>query len=262
MPEAFRVGGLVQKGRLSMPVERAVRQAYRNSFRRAGMLARIVPQIKEILAAGELPEPPPRPKAAGPAFAEPITTGTGPYVHEFRSGGWDLTSFAVEIGLPDVPHHGLDEGCKAEAISLTMSRSGQPMTATVFVVGRAETIAAVSGAGTPIEWANRRFGHLHGTPTRNGAVLGALRDLVGVSLTCANDLDRIEAVGDGGRIAGADLAIAALAGSMKVRFASQACCSRPRVRRSRPQSLASGAASMRTPCAMRAPTAAGRLRWL
>ncbi|MFO7853828.1 MAG: phage tail tube protein [Paracoccaceae bacterium] len=154
-------------------------------------------------------------------FGAPITTGTGPYVHEFRSGGWDLPSFAVEIGMPDVPHYALNAGCKAESLSWTMARSGQ-LTATVSVVGRAETIAAVSGAGTPADWTHRRFGHVHGALTRNGAALGALGDLVGASFTYANNLDRIEAVGDGGRIAGADPTVAALTGSMEVRFASQA----------------------------------------
>src|SRR6056297_3336732 len=123
--------------------------------------------------------------------------------------------------MPDVPHFAMNAGCKAESISWTMSRFGQ-LTATVSVVGRAETIAAVSGAGTPAEWTNRRFGHVHGAITRNGAALGALGDVVGASFTYANNLDRIEAVGDGGRIAGADPTVAALTGSIEVRFASQA----------------------------------------
>ena len=71
VPEAFRIAGLAQKGRLSMPVERAVRLACRDVFRRSGLLARIIPQIEEVLAAGELPPPPPPPEAAGPAFADP-----------------------------------------------------------------------------------------------------------------------------------------------------------------------------------------------
>ena len=71
VPEAFRIAGLAQKGRLSMPVERAVRLACRDSFRRSGLLARIIPQIEEVLAAGALPPPPPPPEAAGPAFADP-----------------------------------------------------------------------------------------------------------------------------------------------------------------------------------------------
>lgn len=71
VPEAFRIAGLAQKGRLSLPVERAVRQACRDSFRRTGLLAKIIPQIEEVLSAGELPRPKPPPEAAGPAFPDP-----------------------------------------------------------------------------------------------------------------------------------------------------------------------------------------------
>ncbi len=71
VPEAFRIAARAQRGRLDMPVERAVRLACRDSFRRSGLLARIIPQIEEVLAAGELPRPEPPPEAAGPAFEEP-----------------------------------------------------------------------------------------------------------------------------------------------------------------------------------------------
>lgn len=71
VPEAFRIAGLAQKGRLAMPVERAVRHACRDAFRRTGLLAKIIPQIEEVLEAGELPRPPPPPEAAGPAFEGP-----------------------------------------------------------------------------------------------------------------------------------------------------------------------------------------------
>lgn len=71
VPEAFRIAGQASKGRLSMPVERAVRQACRDAFRRTGLLGKIIPQIEEVLQAGELPPPPPPPEAAGPAFPDP-----------------------------------------------------------------------------------------------------------------------------------------------------------------------------------------------
>jgi len=71
VPEAFRVAGQAAKGRLSMPVERAVRQACRDTFRRSGLLTRIIPQIEEVLSAGDLPKPLPPPEAAGPAIANP-----------------------------------------------------------------------------------------------------------------------------------------------------------------------------------------------
>jgi CRISPR-associated protein Cas1 len=71
VPEAFRIAGLAQKGRLTMPAERAVRLACRDAFRRTKLLERIIPGIEEVLTAGELPRPEPPPEAAGPAFAEP-----------------------------------------------------------------------------------------------------------------------------------------------------------------------------------------------
>lgn len=68
LPEAFRIAGLAQKGKLDMPVERAVRQACRDVFRRSGLLTRLIPRIEEVLEAGELPRPAPPPEALGPAF--------------------------------------------------------------------------------------------------------------------------------------------------------------------------------------------------
>ena len=70
VPEAFRVAAQAQKGRLDMPVERAVRLACRDSFRLTGLLAKIIPQIEEVLTAGDLPKPEPAPEAVGPAFPD------------------------------------------------------------------------------------------------------------------------------------------------------------------------------------------------
>lgn len=71
VPEAFRIAGLAQKGKLDMPVERAVRHACRDAFRKSGLLARIIPRIEEVLEAGDLPRPPPPAEALGPAFDDP-----------------------------------------------------------------------------------------------------------------------------------------------------------------------------------------------
>lgn len=68
IPEAFRVAGKAQKGKLDMPIERAVRLACRDSFRTTGLLSKIIPGIEEVLKAGELPVPEPSPEAVGPAF--------------------------------------------------------------------------------------------------------------------------------------------------------------------------------------------------
>lgn len=70
VPEAFRVSARAEKGALDMPPERAVRLACRDAFRKSGLLNRIIPQIEEVLSAGELPKPAPPPEAGGPAFDE------------------------------------------------------------------------------------------------------------------------------------------------------------------------------------------------
>lgn len=75
VPTAFEIAGKAQKGRLDMPVERAVRLACRDSFRRTRLLDRLIPTIEEVLEAGELPKPEPPPDAVGPAFEDEETGG-------------------------------------------------------------------------------------------------------------------------------------------------------------------------------------------
>lgn len=75
VPEAFRIAGQAAKGKLDMSPDRAVRLACRDAFRRSGLLSRIIPQIEEVLAAGELPRPDPPPEALRPAFEDPEAGG-------------------------------------------------------------------------------------------------------------------------------------------------------------------------------------------
>lgn len=70
VPEAFRIAGQAARGRLDLPPERAVRLACRDSFRRTGLLTRIIPAIEEALSAGNLPRPAPPPEAMPAAFPE------------------------------------------------------------------------------------------------------------------------------------------------------------------------------------------------
>ncbi|WP_341485883.1 type I-E CRISPR-associated endonuclease Cas1e [Thioclava sp. GXIMD4215] len=70
VPEAFRIAGQAAQGRLDMSPDRAVRLACRDAFRRSGLLAKIIPQIEAVLAAGDLPRPVPPPDTIGPAFED------------------------------------------------------------------------------------------------------------------------------------------------------------------------------------------------
>ncbi len=75
VPEAFRVAGQAQNGELNIPTERAVRLACRDSFRKTGLLSKIIPNIEEVLKAGNLPVPEPPPEAQGPAFEDNPASG-------------------------------------------------------------------------------------------------------------------------------------------------------------------------------------------
>ena len=149
------------------------------------------------------------------AFGDPVTTGTGPWTHEFRSGAWTLPSLSIETGMPEVPRHAIYSGCVLDQLSWQMQRSGL-LTATARLVAQGETVGTVSSAGTPAPIDLKRFGHFNGAITRNGAALG---NVVSAQITYANNLDRIETIRADGRIDGADPSIAALTGSIEVRFA-------------------------------------------
>ena len=70
VPEAFRIAAKAQKGQLDMAPERAVRLACRDAFRKTGLLSKVIPGIKDVLAAGDLPRPEAAPEGMAPAFDE------------------------------------------------------------------------------------------------------------------------------------------------------------------------------------------------
>ena len=151
------------------------------------------------------------------AFGAPATSGTGPWTHEFQSGAWDLPSFALEKGLPEVPHYAMYPGCRVNQLQWSMERSGL-VTATVGVIAQGEDKSATSQAGTLSEPALKRFGSFNGSVQRNGTALG---NLVSAEITYANNLDRVETIRADGKIAGVEPGIAALTGNVVVRFADE-----------------------------------------
>jgi CRISP-associated protein Cas1 len=71
VPAAFKVAASNPSGN----PERAVRLACRDIFRQSKLLDRIIPDIEDILAAGEIPRPEPAPDAVGPAIPNSENTG-------------------------------------------------------------------------------------------------------------------------------------------------------------------------------------------
>ena len=152
------------------------------------------------------------------AFGAPTTSGAeAPYTHEFRSGNWALPSLSIETGMPEVPRFAMYSGCIVDSLNWQMARSGL-LTATASIVAQGEIIAATTAAGTPANISLTRFGHFNGAITRNGTNIG---NVVSADINYANNLDRIETIRADGKIDGADPSIAALTGSVQVRFADQ-----------------------------------------
>jgi hypothetical protein len=151
------------------------------------------------------------------AFGAPTTSGSGPYTHEFRSGGWTLPPMSIETAMQEVPRFAMYSGCVLNQLSWQLQRSGL-LTATARLVAQGEAVATATAAGTPAELALKRFGHFIGSIPRNGTALG---NVVSAEITYANNLDRIETIRSDGRIDGADPSIAALTGRVEVRFADQ-----------------------------------------
>ena len=149
------------------------------------------------------------------AFGAPVTSGTTPKTHTFQSGNWTLPSMAIETAMPEVPRYAMYTGCVCDQLSWQMARSGL-LTATARLVAQGEGVAAATAAGTPTSLALQRFGHFNGAITRNGSPLG---NVISAEVTYSNGLDRIETIRSDGRIDGADPSIAALTGSIEVRFA-------------------------------------------
>jgi len=79
VPTAFRIAGKAQKHVqpfASDPVGET-RRACRDSFRKSGLLKRIIPGIEEMLAAGGIEPPPPHEEAMPIAIQEDTTGDAG-----------------------------------------------------------------------------------------------------------------------------------------------------------------------------------------
>lgn len=150
-------------------------------------------------------------------FGAPVTTGAGPYEHTFESGAAALPSMTIETGMPEVPHFARCLGCVANTLAFTMSRSGL-ITGQVGLIAQGETVAGSSAAGTLNEMALTRFGAFTGSIKRESVQLG---NVVSGQVTYSNNLDRVETIRADGKIDGADPGVAALTGSIDVRFADQ-----------------------------------------
>ena len=150
-------------------------------------------------------------------FGDPDTTDNldGSWDHEFASGGDDLPSYTLEVGMPKVPAFFLHAGVKLNSIALEFTRSG-PAAATINAIAQGETRFGTTQGGTPTSLTFSRISQFQGSIKRAGTPVG---NLTGGSVTYSNNLEKIETIRDDGLIEGADPTIAALTGRIDVRFA-------------------------------------------
>jgi len=95
-------------------------------------------------------------------FGNPDTTDNldGSWDHEFASGGDDLPSYTLEVGMPKVPAFFVHAGVKLNSIALEFTRSG-PAAATINAIAQGETRFGTTQGGTPTSLTFSRISQFH-----------------------------------------------------------------------------------------------------
>lgn len=165
------------------------------------------------LAKGTTPAP--NATVSGATLSGGVATGVKNHV--FTAGALTLPDAAVELGMPDVPHYGMNYGVMGNTMAIQLQRSGL-LNATLDLVAQGEATAAASSAGTLDEHAIERFSQFTGAVIRDGVPLGKVES---ASIRISNNLDKDESVRPDGRIGGADPGMLAVTGEIVVRFADR-----------------------------------------
>jgi Phage tail tube protein len=106
-------------------------------------------------------------------FGDPDTTdnGDGSYDHEFASGGEDLPSYSIEVGMPKVPAFFVHAGVKLNSIALEFTRSGAAA-ATINAIAQGETRFGTTKGGIPTSLTFNRISQFQGSIKRAGSPVG------------------------------------------------------------------------------------------
>ena len=153
--------------------------------------------------------------AASHATVSGATLTGGGYAHVFKSGASSLPSYSVEVGLPQIPAYFMHTGVVMNSISFDFQRSGAAA-ATINAIAQGETRFNGSMGGTPTELTFGRISQFQGAIKSGGS---RIANLTAGSIAYSNNMEKIETIRNDGLIDGADPTIAALTGSIDVRFA-------------------------------------------
>ncbi len=143
---------------------------------------------------------------------------SGPYNHVFTAGQQDHPDAAIEIGMPEVPHFGMNFGVMVDRMSIQMQRTGL-LNASLQLVAQGETSATSTQAGTlAAELAVLRFAQASGLIEADGVPLGLIES---ATIEVGNNLDKDESIRPDGRIGGADPGMLMLGLNITARFADR-----------------------------------------
>jgi hypothetical protein len=121
----------------------------------------------------------------------------------------------LETGLPQIPAFFMVAGVRVNSMAFNFTRSGEA-TATINCIGQGETRNASTQGGTPTQANYTRFSQFQGAIKQGGS---ALANVTSASVTYSNNLEKIETIRADGKLDGVDPGIAALTGSVAVRYA-------------------------------------------
>lgn len=153
------------------------------------------------------------------AFGDPVTSGTGPYTHVFKSGQNAINHLSIEQQHPDASGGAVyihTVGVCVEAVRLAWSAQGRAALA-FEVHAKSQTKGAASNAGTPsAAHALGRLTNSQGIVKKDGSALGRV---LSWNLTYGNSIERDRYANGNGEVGDIGLGRASARGDLTARFA-------------------------------------------
>ncbi len=150
------------------------------------------------------------------AFGDPVTTGTGPYVHEFKAGNIRPTLTLEHQFLNiDSPRYFRYVGCKVSAIAISAGDDGE-LVATFSIVGTSETIETSSFDATPTVVSFSRLKNNQLSLNEGGSPISNAK-LVDMNIDFTVDTDEY-VIGSGGVLGSVPDGVMAISGNLNTLF--------------------------------------------
>ena len=148
-------------------------------------------------------------------FGEPTTTGTNPYVHEFKVPASQV-SFAMENAYTDLAtaKYNLFKGCKINSFALTVGGDGE-LVATLGVVGKVDSMEAASMDSSPSSITLARLNNFQAALTEGGAALANATEL---TFNINMPMDQFYVIGGAGQIGSLPEGKVEVSGNIKTLF--------------------------------------------